>query len=94
MEVIKIINAMNASEKQLAEFLESKHEAGEKIKATLRPQGDQTIILSEEVNLCKVSIKTKHEDEPRMYYYVNRHYYFGGISEKVFDQLINQYEIR
>lgn len=89
------MNAMNASEKQLDSFLESKK--GENIKIRLRPQGDQTIILPEEVNLCVVTkLLDGREIDPltKIPYFKEYNWFFGGISEKVFNYLIDKYEIR
>jgi hypothetical protein len=71
---------MNQSEKQLSDFLEFKKNYYT-IKMTLRPQGDNTIIEKEPINLCEVEIK-------------NNKYTFGGISEKVYDELVVMYDYR
>jgi len=72
---------MNASEKQLADFLAFKHKHYPVIHLLLRPQGDNTIIEKQAVNLCEVEI------------YGNT-YRFGGISEKVYDNMVKKYDYR
>ena len=74
---------MNQSEKQLAEFLKSKKDY--QIFMTLTPQGDNTMIEKEAINLCEVEV------------YINLSklvYRFGGISEKVYDKLVVKYDYR
>ena len=67
---------MNNSEQQLKNFLERNKNS--KIKLNLKPQGDGKQILSNDTNLCIVEVEGKK-------------YYFGGISEKVCNQLHKQY---
>lgn len=65
---------MNASEKQLKEFLESREIIG---GITLRPQGDETMIREEAVNLCTVDNK----------------YLFGGISNTFYDSMVEKFNL-
>ena len=69
---------MNKSEKQLFEFLKFKAQHDKKIILMLSPQGDNTIIERESVNLCSVHLK-------------NNIYRFGGISEKVYNKMVKKY---
>lgn len=82
MEVIKIINAMNTSEKQLKRFLYHLNKGGFKFNISLRPQGDNTIISDKAENFCVVTTGSKSGRSI---------YYFGGIKEKTFDKLQNKY---
>jgi hypothetical protein len=72
---------MNLSEIQLTEFLEFKKDGNYIMHLSLMPQGDNTIIEKEALNLCKVKV---HGNE----------YLFGGISETVYDRLVDIYDIR
>ena len=72
---------MNASEKQLADFLAIKSGYYPVIHLSLRPQGDNTIIEKQAINLCEVEV---HGNTFR----------FGGISEKVYDEMVKKYNYR
>jgi len=72
---------MNASEKQLADFLAFKHKHYPVIHLLLRPQGDNTIIEKQAVNLCEVEIYCKT-------------YRFGGFSGKGYDNMVKKYDYR
>lgn len=72
---------MNESEKQLQEFLEFKFQGGFETWLRLNPQGDNTIICPEPVNLCTVSIK-------------DNQYLFGGISERFFSEMYQVFDPR
>ena len=74
---------MNKSEKQLADFLKAKKDYS--IYMSLIPQGDNTMIEKEAINLCEVEV------------YINLSrlvYRFGGISEKVYNKLVAKYDYR
>ena len=73
----KIIH--NDSEAQLFWFLQSNYKS--KIKMSLRPQGDNTIIQKEAVNLCEVRIE-------------DRTYLFGGIRKAIYDNFVMLYDHR
>lgn len=72
---------MNLSEKQLAGFLAFKSKHYQVIHLSLKPQGDNTTIEKKAVNLCVVEIHGKT-------------YLFGGISEKVYDEMVKKYDYR
>ena len=69
----------NDSEAQLFWFLRFNHKS--KIEMSLRPQGDNTIIEKEAVNLCEVRIE-------------DRTYLFGGIREAVYNNFVMLYDHR
>jgi hypothetical protein len=69
----------NDSEAQLYWFLQGNYKL--KIELSLRPQGDNTIILKEAVNLCEVKIEDKT-------------YFFGGIREHIYDNFAMLYDHR
>jgi hypothetical protein len=48
---------------------------------SLRPQGDNTIIEKEAVNLCEVRIE-------------DRTYTFGGIREHIYDNFVEMFDSR
>lgn len=62
----------NQSEQQLKQFL--KYRKAKVIKFTLSPQGDNTTISKDSINLCV--IHTEY-----------REYSFGGISENFYDKM-------
>lgn len=69
----------NQSEVQLNSFLEQKKDTY--LELELRPQGDNTAIGGNAVNLCTVMV---HGNE----------YYFGGISEAFYDRMVTTYDWR
>ena len=72
---------MNESEKQLSEFLEFKSSGKQVIHLSLRPQGDNTIIEKSAINLCEVKVH-------------GNTFFFGGISEKMYDEMVKKYDHR
>jgi len=72
---------MNVSEKQLKGFLQFKYDAFKVIHLRLIPQGDNTTIEKASVNMCEVEIH-------------GNTYCFGGISEKVYDDMVKKYDYR
>ena len=72
----------NESEAQLFWFLQHKHEFNVgKIEMSLRPQGDNTTIQEDAVNLCEVRIE-------------NKVYLFGGIREGIYNNFAALYDHR
>ncbi len=69
----------NKSEQQLQNFLI--HREDNYTSLSLKPQGDNTIIQEDAINLC---IVTSFGIE----------YFFGGISESFYDSMVNQYDWR
>jgi len=69
----------NNSEMQLQSFLSHVDESYTTL--SLRPQGDNTIIEKDAVNICIVHNKGKD-------------YYFGGISEYYYDRMVARYDWR
>lgn len=74
------MNSHNESEAQLFWFLHHNREI-KKIEMSLRPQGDNTIIQEEAVNLCEVRIE-------------DRTYLFGGIREGIYNNFAALYDHR
>jgi hypothetical protein len=74
--ILKNSKAMNESENQLLELLDSLDGTWKQLR--LIPQGDDTIIRKEAMNLCEVEAG-------------GRTYTFGGISEKVYDYMVVNY---
>lgn len=62
----------NQSEQQLKQFLKESETKG--MAFTLRPQGNNTTISKESINLCII-------------YTEYREYKFGGISENFYDKM-------
>jgi len=73
------MNTFNNSEAQLKSFLS--HIDGSYTTLLLRPQGMHTIIEKEDINLCIVHNK-------------GNDYYFGGISEKFYDEMVMRFDWR
>lgn len=74
----KAIDNLNESETQLFSFLQNQQDTNN-MDLYLYPQGDNTIIQKEAVNLCMVEIN-------------NHRYQFGGIREEVYDHFVKLYK--
>lgn len=68
----------NPSENNLKSFLKFKEKGGFDIGLSLRAQGDNNIISTAPINLCKVTI-------------LQNEYFFGGISERFYDKMVVKY---
>lgn len=75
---MKSINPTNVSEQQVLEFVEAFEIDVEDGTFLLRPQGDNTIIEKEAINLMIINVN-------------NKRYSFGGISEKFYNEVVNYF---
>jgi len=77
------INPTNASEQQVLEYVKAFYDSICSTTAEhvfmLKPQGDNTIIEKEAVNLMIININDKR-------------YIFGGISEKFYMEVVKYFE--
>ena len=69
---------MNISESHLYAHLQTLKRNGKVIHLSLHPQGDNTTIEPEPINLCKIETHGKK-------------YTYGGISEPVYDWLVERF---
>lgn len=74
-----LVITANKSELQLQSFLQ--HIEQRYTTLCLSPQGDNTMIEKDAINLCTVSSFGKD-------------YIFGGISESFYDKMVSQYDWR
>ena len=75
------INKCNASERQLWNFLNHLKSPERIIHLSLRPQGMETVIFPNAINLAQVE---GH----------GQTYFFGGISESFYDSMVQMFDSR
>lgn len=82
---MKTINPTNASEQQVLEYVKSFYDiicstlGFNKCVFRLKPQGDNTCIEKEAINLMEINVN-------------NKCYLFGGISDKFYMEVVNYFE--